>query len=505
MSLGAWSTFANHGTVNRSTFGYYNADHHATAARVFEAGVRRAGRVPRRRPVVNVYGNSDAGDVSAGLHAYGPAQAERVGRREAAAMLTAWRRAGPALTRTPRLESRWTRVCFCGQSTAAGRLADHAVFGTSYLTGSEEGRGPLFDATGDIYEGRRLSAPAGVQGVKLAARSDDDRTLEPTAVPLTAVRLGDHLIVTIPGEATSELGRRTRAAVLAATRPAGVRRVVVAGYANEYASYFTTPEEYGAQHYEGGTTVYGPASGPFLTTSLADLAGRLARGRPAPAPYPFDPIRGLRPTARAYPSGAARGRALGGTRATARLGHAVFRWRGGAAGTDRPLDTPFVSVQRRSGGRWKTVDTDLGLRILWGVNDRRSPFVGAPRFRAGEPGTYRALWEPPLSAPTGTYRFAVSARRYRLRSSPFRVVPSTALTAAVTRRPRAALVRLAYPAAVPERDITARPRFAAAGAVTLTVAGRRLTVRIRGGLARVPAGRELRVRVIAGRDRFGNR
>ena len=309
--LGAWSTFANHGTVNRSTFGYYNADHHATAARVFEAGVRRAGRVPRRRPVVNVYGNSDAGDVSAGLHAYGPAQAERVGRREAAAMLTAWRRAGAALTRTPRLESRWTRVCFCGQSTAAGPLADHAVFGTSYLTGSEEGRGPLFDATGDIYEGRRLSAPEGVQGVKVAARSDDDRTLEPTAVPLTAVRLGDHLIVTIPGEATSELGRRTRAAVLAAARPAGVRRVVVAGYANEYASYFTTPEEYGAQHYEGGTTVYGPASGPFLTTSLADLARRLARGQPAPAPYPFDPIRGLRPTARAYPAGAARGRALG--------------------------------------------------------------------------------------------------------------------------------------------------------------------------------------------------
>jgi len=109
LPLGAWSTFANHGTVNRSTFGYYNADHHAAAARVFEAGVRRAGRVPRRRPVVNVYGNSDAGDVSAGLHAYGPAQAERVGRREAAAMLGAWRRAGAALTRTPRLESRWTR------------------------------------------------------------------------------------------------------------------------------------------------------------------------------------------------------------------------------------------------------------------------------------------------------------------------------------------------------------------------------------------------------------
>ena len=35
------------------------------------------------RPVVNVYGNSDAGDVSAGLTRFGPAVAEQVGRREA--------------------------------------------------------------------------------------------------------------------------------------------------------------------------------------------------------------------------------------------------------------------------------------------------------------------------------------------------------------------------------------------------------------------------------------
>ena len=59
-------------------------------------------------------------------------------------------------------------MCFCGQDTPFGALADHAVFGSAYLTGSEEGRGPLFDATGDIYEGRRLDAPAGAQGVKVA-------------------------------------------------------------------------------------------------------------------------------------------------------------------------------------------------------------------------------------------------------------------------------------------------------------------------------------------------
>src|SRR5690606_27974549 len=39
--LGAWSTFANHGTVNPASFDVYNADHHAAAAIRFEAAVRR--------------------------------------------------------------------------------------------------------------------------------------------------------------------------------------------------------------------------------------------------------------------------------------------------------------------------------------------------------------------------------------------------------------------------------------------------------------------------------
>jgi neutral ceramidase len=502
--LGAWSTFANHGTVNHSTFGYYNADHHGSADRVFEAAVRRAGHVPARRPGVNVYGNSDAGDVSAGLTQFGPAHAEEVGRREASAMLAAWRQAGRHLSRRPRLELRWTRVCFCGQATPFGQLADHAVFGAAYLTGSEEGRGPLFETTGEILEGRRLATPMGVQGVKEPARSDDDRTLEPTSVPLTAARLGDRLIVTIPGEATEELGRRTRAAALAAVRGSGIRRVVVSGYANEYASYFTTPEEYGAQHYEGGTTVYGPASGPFLTSSLADLASRLAHGRPAPAPHAFDPTRGLRPTARPYPSGAAHARALAQPRATARLGHAVFRWRGGAAGTDRPLDRAFVSVQLRRGGRWHAVDDDLGLRILWRTDDDKPKLSGIPRFRAGEAGDYTAQWEPAVSAPTGRYRFLITANRYRLASSPFRLSPARNLAVVIDRSATRATVRLAYPPARPELDFTARPGRAASGAAVLRLGDKRVVVRIRDGSGSVAARPSSTVVALRAHDGHGN-
>ncbi len=96
MPVGAWAVFANHGTVNKSTFQYYNGDHGGVAHRVFEAALRRAGRVGRGRDVVLVYGNGAAGDVSAGLDRSGPAAAEWVGRREAGAMLSAWRAAGGA-------------------------------------------------------------------------------------------------------------------------------------------------------------------------------------------------------------------------------------------------------------------------------------------------------------------------------------------------------------------------------------------------------------------------
>src|SRR5690606_36637653 len=145
-----WSTFANHGTVNPASFDVYNADHHAAAAIRFEEAVRREARLPRRREVVNVYGNSDAGDVSSGLGERGPEHAERVGHLEASAMLRAWRAAGRVMDDTPPLVVRWTRVCFCGQQTAFGPLADRAVFGVPFATGSEEGRGPLFDVTGEV-------------------------------------------------------------------------------------------------------------------------------------------------------------------------------------------------------------------------------------------------------------------------------------------------------------------------------------------------------------------
>src|SRR3954447_10792634 len=76
--VAAWSQFADHGTVNKADFPFYNADHNGVADRVVEGAIRRAGRVPASQAVVNVYGNTTAGDVSAGLERSGPAAADDV-------------------------------------------------------------------------------------------------------------------------------------------------------------------------------------------------------------------------------------------------------------------------------------------------------------------------------------------------------------------------------------------------------------------------------------------
>src|SRR4051812_8917599 len=348
--MGAWLDFADHGTVNPFTFGVYNADHHGPASRIFEREVRRIGRVPRGREVVGAYGNGDAGDMTAGFRGRGPPFAEHGGRAEAKAMLRAWRQAGHRLTRSPAFELRWTRTCFCGRVATGGAVADSPAMGFPFFTGSEENRGPLYDEDHVNHEGDRLPADVGPQGRKIVAIGPPAADF-PRAMPLAVVRLADRAIATVPGEMTVEMGRRTRAAVLAALAPAGVKGVALAGYANEYLHYFVTPEEFEMQHYEGGSTLFGKYSSNLVMDDLVGLAHDIASSRAAPEPFVFDSRNGLAPDYRAYGSGAASGTVVAQPHAVQRMKRPSFVWQGGERGFDRPLDKRFVAVERRGHGR----------------------------------------------------------------------------------------------------------------------------------------------------------
>lgn len=495
MPIGGWSTFANHGTVTKSSFEYYNADHHASAMRVFERRIRDAKNVPPGQEILNVYGTSNEGDMSAGLDRNGPAASDFVGRMEADSMIEAWRRAGNALKRRPRVDLRWTRICFCGQEVdgAGGyTVAAESEVGIPFLTGSEEERGPLFDITGEHFEGRRGPDRGPPHGQKISAPTGG----VPNGIPLTTLRVGPRLIASVPGEGTKEVGARIEAAVGAAVAGSGIEEVVISGLANEFILYLTTPEEYDRQHYEGGNTHFGRLSSVLVQQGLARLAGTLARGEPGPEPYPFDPTNGVTPNGPPFPSGAADGTITEQPGpAYGRLGHATLSWTGGPRGLDRPVDRAFVTAQRRVGRRWVDQDSDLGLAMLWTVDDA---------------GNYTVKWEVPLAAPRGTYRLRVTAKRYQLASRPFQVNGTGDLEVIEAPAPPGSVaVRLQYPGAIRDVDLTFRPQFSRGGSVRFRVGGRTVRVRrsrldTRAFTVRVPTGASVSVPRAAGRDRFGN-
>ena len=489
--VGGWSNFADHGTVTKSSFEFYNADHHGSALRVFEDRIRRQGRVPAGQEVINVYGNSNEGDMSAGLDRHGPAASDYVGRVEADAMLEAWRNAKANLSATPELDVRWTRVCFCGRQTEGGAVAEQPEVGIPFLTGSEEERGPLFDITQVPFEGRRAPVELGPHGNKIYPPGASS---VPDAVPLLAVRVGPRLLVSIPGEGTKEVGARIRADVLRAVAGAGIEDVVMSGLANEFVLYFTTPEEYARQHYEGGNTHFGKFASNLLKDDLARLAGTLVRGEPAPPAHPFDSTNGVRPDGPEFGAGAASGTLLEQPAgAYPRFGHATMAWQGGPQGLDRPVDRAFVTAERRVRGRWVRYDDDLGLAMLWTVDDG---------------GRHTAKWEVPRSAPAGTYRLVVTAKQYRLETRPFAVEPFRGLAVRETPAPAGRVaVTLGYPEARRDVDLTFRPEIAPKGVVFFRVGGERVRVRrtISGVFSvAAPAGVPVVVEAGAATDAYGN-
>jgi neutral ceramidase len=331
------------------------------------------------------------------------------------------------------------------------------------------------------------------------------------------------VIASIPGEITAEAGRRVRDAVTgAAGMPA-----IISGLANEYASYFTTPEEFDQQHYEGAASIYGRASAVALQEALVQLASALASGQPAPAPYEFDPTNGASPAGDEFPQGADSATPVTQPEGGSRLGRIEFSWRGGPRGFDRPLDSAFVTVQRRitvrtgrkrakgrRGGapvftgrvrhRWVKADSDLGKRIIWRVDGQ---------------GNHTARWEPALSAKTGLHRFVVTGNRYRLVSNTFTLSRLASLAIARAEAPSGqAAITLDYPPAVAHQDVgdppgdflaslTYRPQFAPSGTATVTVGGEKRRVKARDGVFTFPvtAGQTVVVGKGAARDRYGNR
>ncbi len=95
-------------------------------------------------------------------------------------------------------------------------------------------------------------------------------------LPVQLLRIGDVVIAALPNEPTTVTGYRIQRQLLARLRNIGVRDVIIAGYANGYAGYLTTWEEYQLQRYEGSSNLHGQWSLAAFQTAFDRVAARLA-------------------------------------------------------------------------------------------------------------------------------------------------------------------------------------------------------------------------------------
>ncbi|PCH35497.1 hypothetical protein WOLCODRAFT_80219, partial [Wolfiporia cocos MD-104 SS10] len=117
----------------------------------------------------------------------------------------------------------------------------------------------------------------------------------PNTVDVQMFRVGNLVMLIMPGELTTMAGRRLREAVRAQLISSGIigddAYVVVAGPANTYAHYVTTREEYAVQRYEGASTIFGPFTLEAYMdeyTSIVPYLAADAMGTPPSDPEPID-------------------------------------------------------------------------------------------------------------------------------------------------------------------------------------------------------------------------
>lgn len=93
----------------------------------------------------------------------------------------------------------------------------------------------------------------------------------PQILPVQLVEIGDVVLVAIPFEITTTAGRRLKKGVEELYAKDNMKEVILCPYANSYSGYITTNEEYQAQMYEGGHTVFGEYALAALQTVCKEL------------------------------------------------------------------------------------------------------------------------------------------------------------------------------------------------------------------------------------------
>ena len=324
--VGALSWYAIHPTDRGQKNTLVTGDNKGYASFLFEQ--QMGTDVSERETFVAAFANANCGDVSGnvelghipdGIH--DRTQMEKHGRQQYEVAKRLFETASEEVTGP--VDHRHTRADLSNITIGTdGTRTWPAALGISFAAGSSEDSVPEpdlgihegitaqnIDAGDAVITGAASLGLSAIFGISVIDQAEavterqghlpkpvvlmpgiDSRPAVPQVLPVQLLRVGTVAVLGIPGELTTMAGRRLRTTILDALSATGVAHVALGTYANEYAQYITTLEEYSSQQYEGASTLFGPPTLQAYQQVAAGLAAAMAQARPAvpgPAPTPW--------------------------------------------------------------------------------------------------------------------------------------------------------------------------------------------------------------------------
>ena len=400
--VGVINWFATHGTSLTNRNMLISGDNKGYAAYHWES---------REPGLVAAFAQTNAGDMSPNVPdaTHGPTDDEVentrvIGERQydAAAELAH----GVTVEVEGGLDARLANVDLSGLDVAGEFTGDggtrrtgRAVLGAAFAAGTKEGPGARAFSEG-VGGNRLLSACCAVPyrlRPELAAAQHPKAMLIPVGalgwvadvLPVQLVRIGSIVLIALAQEVTIVAGLRLRQAV-SEVLDVPLDRVLVQGYANDYAGYVTTPEEYGAQRYEGGHTMFGRWELPAYVQEVTRVARAMAEGKPSDS---------LARTPASRQPRAARRRNDDPYRCTAVTQQPAATSRRGSTvtaafaltGDGGPLLPSYLVIEKKDGNAWSRIadDGDWSTTVEWRRGDGSSVAHAAWRPSAEVTGTFR--------------------------------------------------------------------------------------------------------------------
>ncbi|MCA9575477.1 MAG: neutral/alkaline non-lysosomal ceramidase N-terminal domain-containing protein [Sandaracinaceae bacterium] len=403
--LAIYASYPVHATSVPNTNDLYHADLFGEAVRTIEAGVGAPG-------FVAVLANGAEGDVRPDYVTQRFDESLHLGRALGTRVLAAIARRTPV--DAPRVAAAFEDLSLSRATGDGARLCAHPELGRASAGGSEEGRTGFYRFP-RWREGSRDDSRGGCHGPRapLPFRNISSNGF-PSRAPLSVVAVGPVTIVAIPAEATTTVGIRLRQRV-AAARPGPVMLV---GLANDYLQYVTTAEEYGLQHYEGASTLYGPGTARVLGAHFAALAQSIATDDPTVSASPLRAR--VRFRERLSDERRSRGPVVEAVVRHRYEGHVAYSVALRASDAALLLEdgSPIARVEhRRPEGFVPARDAlgyaldDLGPHLIVRQQGRR-------RLRRGH---YQITFVVPDQLPAGAYRIVVRSAGVEAASAPFGV------------------------------------------------------------------------------------